>query len=106
MASAGKARIREIIQDTAGASYFMQDYGAKIIRAQSTAELMNAQFAANRPGAAIPAPTQLLNPISRSLENNQLATQLQTVAKVIAASQALRDAPSGIFRVDRRVRYP
>ncbi|MBK8838375.1 MAG: DUF1501 domain-containing protein [Hyphomonadaceae bacterium] len=83
------ARIREIIQDTAGASYFMQDYGAKIIRAQSTAELMNAQFAANGPGAAIPAPTQLLNPISRSLENNQLATQLQTVAKVIAASQAL-----------------
>lgn len=83
------ARIREIIQDTTGSSYFMQDYGAKVIRAQSTADLMNAQFAAGAPGASIVAPTQFLNPVSRQTETNQLAVQLQTVAKVIAASQAL-----------------
>jgi uncharacterized protein (DUF1501 family) len=87
-ANAG-ARVREIIRDTAGSSYFMQDHGAKVIRSQDAADLLNAQFAAGAPGATVPAPTQLLNPITRANENNGLAVQLQTVAKVIAANQVL-----------------
>ena len=88
-ASGQGARIREIIRDTAGTSYFMQDYGAKIVRSQDSADLLNAQFAAGSPGAAIAAPAQLQNPITRAMENNSLAVQLQTVAKVIAANQVL-----------------
>lgn len=88
-ASGQGARIREIIRDTAGTSYFMQDYGAKVIRSQDSADLLNAQFAAGAAGAAIAAPTQVLNPISRAMENNSLAVQLQTVAKVIASQSVL-----------------
>jgi uncharacterized protein (DUF1501 family) len=67
----------------------MQDHGAKIVRSMDAADLLNAQFAAGSPGATVPAPTQLLNPITRANENNGLAVQLQTVAKVIAANQLL-----------------
>jgi uncharacterized protein (DUF1501 family) len=82
-------RIRDIIRDTAGSSYFMQDHGARVVRSMDAADLLNAQFTATAPGAAIPAPTQVLNPISRAMENNSLAIQLQTVAKLIAANAAL-----------------
>ncbi len=82
-------RIREIIRDTAGTSYFMQDYGSKVVRSQDSADLLNAQFAAGSPGIGIAAPTQLMNPITRANETNSLAVQLQTVAKVIAANQVL-----------------
>jgi len=88
-ASGAGARVREIIRDTSGASYFMQDHGGKVIRSMDAAELLNAQFAAGSPGAAIAAPAQLLNPITRTNETNQLAVQLQSVAKIIAANQAL-----------------
>lgn len=88
-ASGAGGRVREIIRDTAGTSYFMQDHGAKVVRSQDAADLLNAQFAAGSPGAAVAAPTQFLNPISRNNENNSLAVQLQTVAKVIAANSVL-----------------
>jgi uncharacterized protein (DUF1501 family) len=83
------ARLREIIRDTAGSSYFMQDYGSKVVRSQDAADLLNAQFAAGGPGASVPAPSLVLNPITRASQNNPLAVQLQTVAKTIAANQAL-----------------
>ena len=83
------ARLREVIRDTAGSSYFMQDYGAKVVRSQDAADLLNAQFAAGAPGASIPAPSLVLNPITRANHTNYLAVQLQTVAKTIAANQAL-----------------
>jgi len=82
-------RIRDIIRDTTGASYFMQDHGARVVRSMDAADLLNAQFAAGAPGATVPAPTQVLNPVSRANENNGLAIQLQTVAKLIAANAAL-----------------
>ena len=83
------ARVREIIRDTAGSSYFMQDHSTKVIRSQDAADLLNAQFAAGSPGDTVPPPSQVLNPITRAMENNGLALQLQTVAKVIAANQLL-----------------
>jgi uncharacterized protein (DUF1501 family) len=88
-ANAG-ARVREIVRDTAGSSYFMQDYGSKVIRSQDFAELVNAQFAPPAGiSANIPAPSQFLNPITQTLQANSLAVQLQTVAKVIAANSVL-----------------
>jgi uncharacterized protein (DUF1501 family) len=83
------ARVREVIRDLTGTSYFMQDYGARVVRSQDAADLLNAQFAAGSPGAGIAAPPQLLNPISNANETNQLAVQLQSVAKIIAANAAL-----------------
>src|SRR5262249_58238844 len=88
-AAGGGQRVRDIIRDTTGTSYFMQDYGAKVVRSQDAADLLNAQFAAGAPGATVAAPTQLLNPITRANENNSLAIQLQSVAKTIAANQVL-----------------
>lgn len=80
---------REIVRDTSGSSYFMNDYSSKVIRSQGAADLLNAQFTATGAAAAIPDPTQMLNPITRANETNPLATQLQTVAKVIASNQVL-----------------
>ncbi len=82
------ARVREIVRDTAGTSYFMQDYGAKVVRSQDFAELLNAQFASPAI-TGIAAPTQLVNPITRTAQANSLAVQLQTVAKVIASNAVL-----------------
>jgi len=88
-ANGAAARVREIIRDTAGSSYFMQDQAGKVVRSMDAADLLNAQFASGAPGAGIAPPAQLLNPISRANENNHLAIQLQSVAKVIAANSAL-----------------
>jgi uncharacterized protein (DUF1501 family) len=82
-------RVREIIRDTSGASYFMKDHAAKVIRSQDSADLLNAQFGAGGAGATIPAPTQMLNPITGLNETNNLAVQLQSVAKIIASRSVL-----------------
>ncbi len=88
-ANGAGARVREIIRDTTGTSYFMQDHAAKVVRSMDAADLLNAQFAAGAPGAGVAAPAQLQNPITRATETNQLAVQLQSVAKVIAANSVL-----------------
>lgn len=88
-AANGGARVREIITDVTGTSYFMQDHGAKVLRSMDAADLINTQFAAGGPGASVAAPTPLLNPITRVNETNALAVQLQSVAKIIAANAVL-----------------
>jgi uncharacterized protein (DUF1501 family) len=88
-AGGAAARVREIIRDPSGTSYFMQDHAARVVRSMDAADLLNAQFAAGSPGAGIAAPVPLLNPVTRANETNQLAVQLQSVAKVIAANSVL-----------------
>jgi uncharacterized protein (DUF1501 family) len=83
------ARIRDVITDTSGSSYFMKDYAAKTRRAIDAAGLINAQFGGSAPGASIPAPGNVINPITLASEPNQLALQLRTVAKTIAANRVL-----------------
>lgn len=83
------SRVRQIIRDITGPSYFMQDYGGKIIRSQDAADLVNAQFGVGGPAASVPAPTTFLNPITQTQVASGLAAQLETVAKFIAANQAL-----------------
>ena len=84
-AAGAGARVQQIIRDTSGASHFMKDQAGKVIRAMDTADLLNNTFASPAI-AGVPAPTALMNPITRVNEVNGLAVQLQTVAKVIAAN--------------------
>src|SRR5262249_7400965 len=79
-ASNAGARVREIIRDTSGTSYSMQDHAARVTRSQDATDLLNAQFAttAGSTAASVPAPTALLNPITGTNETNQLAVQLQS----------------------------
>jgi uncharacterized protein (DUF1501 family) len=86
-ANAG-TRVRDVIRDTSGASYFMKDYATKVVRSMDTAEILNTTFATPAI-SGVAAPTQVMNPITRNMENNQLAIQLQTVAKIIAANATL-----------------
>jgi uncharacterized protein (DUF1501 family) len=86
-ANAG-ARVREIIRDTSGASYFMKDYAAKVVRSMDSSELLNAAFATPAI-SGVSAPSQLVNPITRASETNALAVQLQAVARTIAANASL-----------------
>lgn len=88
-AANGGTRVRDMIRDITGTSYFSQDHAAKVVRSMDAADLLNAQFATGAPGASVAAPTQLQNPITRATENNSLAVQLQSVAKVIAANAVL-----------------
>lgn len=83
-ANAG-ARVQSIIRDVSGTNYFMKDYSGKVIRSMDSADLLNAAFA-NPAISGIAAPTPLFNPITRANETNQLAVQLQTVAKIIASN--------------------
>ena len=83
------ARVREIIGDITGTSFFMQDHAAKVVRSMGAAELLNAQFAVGGAGASVADPTPLFNPITRVNETNALAVQLQSVAKTIAANAVL-----------------
>lgn len=86
-ANAG-ARVRAIVSDTTGASAFMKDYGGKVVRSMDAAALLNATFASPAV-STVPAPAQLQNPVTRVNENNALAVQLHTVARMIAAQASL-----------------
>ena len=86
--SVAPARISEIIQDTSSANLFLADYSTTVARSINSAQTLNGAFA----GAAVtalPAPTAFTNPITGSVENNSLATQLQSVARMIAANSTL-----------------
>ena len=82
------ARVQAIIRDTSGSSPFMKDYGNSVIRSMDTAALLNTTFASPEV-STVPAPTPLLNPVTRATETNALAVQLQTVARMIAAQTRL-----------------
>jgi uncharacterized protein (DUF1501 family) len=86
-ANAGQ-RVRDVIRDNAVDSYFGKDHAAKIIRSMDSADSLNASFGV-APASAVPNPTQMLNPITGNNETNQLAVQLQSVAKIIASNQTL-----------------
>ena len=84
-ASGAGALVQTIVRDTGPASYFGQDYDAKVVRSMDTSDLLNTTFA-SAALTGVAAPSQLLNPITRVNETNQLAVQLQSIAKIIAAN--------------------
>ena len=79
------SRVRSLIQDQSAAGLFAADYATVTNRSIGAATTINGLF--TQPVVtAIPAPTAYVNPITGATETNSLATQLQTVARMIAAS--------------------
>ncbi len=81
-------KLREIIQDTSGPNLFSADYSTVVSRSMVSATTLNSAFA-QAAVVAIPAPTAYTNQITGQVETNSLATQLQTVARMIAANSTL-----------------
>lgn len=86
--STAAARLRDIIRDSSAASLFQQDYATVTRRSMDSADALNAAFG-GAAATAIPAPSAYTNPITGAAEANTLATQMQTVARAIAAAPAL-----------------
>lgn len=86
--STAAARLRDIIRDGASASLLAQDYAAVARRSMDVADTLNAAFATPAVGA-VPAPSPHTNPVTGAVEPNMLASQLQAVARAIAAAPAL-----------------
>jgi len=64
------------------------DYADVVRRSYEAADAVNAAFASGA-AAAIPAPTQLVNPVTGQAQSNRLAEQLTAVARMIATAPAL-----------------
>ena len=81
-------RVRDVIQDTSSASFFASDHGTSVQRSIAASGTINT--AITQPVVtSIPAPTQYVNQITGLNEANSLATQLQAVARLIAAAPAM-----------------
>lgn len=86
--SVGPSRLRDDIQDTTNANLFSADYANVVGRSMNSATALNQAFT-QAAVTAVPAPTAYTNIITGRVEANSLATQLQTVARMIAANAAL-----------------
>lgn len=82
------ARVRDIIQDQTSASLFAADYGTVTSRSMSAASRLNGAFG-TAAATSIPDPQPVRNPITGAPQVNPLATQLATVARMVAVSSSL-----------------
>ncbi len=82
------ATLQAIMNDTTTASDFSNDYAAIDARSISAAGVVNTAFAQSVV-TAIPAPPTYTNPTKGTTEANGIATQLLTVARMIAAGPSL-----------------
>lgn len=86
--SLAPSRVRDLITDTNVTSNFASDYAGVVNRSIGAAGTVNSAFA--QPiVTAIPAIPTYNNPITGAVETNSLALQLQTVARMVAASATL-----------------
>jgi uncharacterized protein (DUF1501 family) len=81
-------RMSDIIRDTSATSYFADDQATVVKRSMDSASQLNAAFATAQV-QAVPAPPAYTNPLTNAVQTNSLALQLQTVARMIAASATL-----------------
>ena len=81
----GAAKLRDIIQDGGAAGELGADYGGVVSRSLTSSSVLNTAFAQPIVTGvrAVPA---YVNPITGVVETNSLAQQLQTVARMVAAS--------------------
>ncbi len=86
-AAGGGARLQEVIRDTSGANYMQRDFGQRVTRSMDSSVALNLAFTSSAV-TSIPAPTTYINPTNGQAQTNQLAVQLQSVAKMIAANSA------------------
>ena len=86
--SLGPSRVKDLITDTSLTSNFAADYSAVVARSISAASTVNGAF--TQPiVSGVPAAPAYTNPLTQRVETNTLALQLQTVARMIAASSVL-----------------
>jgi uncharacterized protein (DUF1501 family) len=83
--AAGPAALRNVITTPSSTSLYPADYAAVVNRSIAAGATLNSALA----GVTVTAPTQYTNPITGNLANNPLATQMQTVTRIIAAAPAL-----------------
>lgn len=86
--TAAPAIMRQLIQDTNNPHFMSADHATVAARSMSTAAGLNSAAAGAIP-AGLRAPPTYINPITGTAETNSLSVQLQTVARMIAAGQAL-----------------
>jgi len=86
--SAAPGQVRSLITDTALASNFAADYATVVARSTTASSTINTAFTQPIVTGVAAAPAYT-NPITGRTETNTLALQLQTVARMIAASSGL-----------------
>jgi len=86
--SLGPSRVRDLITDTSLANNFAADYAGVVGRSISAASTINSAFSQPVVTGVAAAPTYS-NPLTGATETNSLVLQLQTVARMIAASSSL-----------------
>ncbi|MDZ4375378.1 MAG: DUF1501 domain-containing protein [Phenylobacterium sp.] len=82
------AQVRELITDMGGSSNLAADYAGVVGRSISAADTVNSAFGQDVV-AGVAAPPAYVNPVTGATEANGLALQLQTVARMVAASSSL-----------------
>lgn len=87
-ANMAPTRVHDLVTDTNLTNNFAADYATMVNRSMSAATTLNSAFA--QPIAkGVAAPPAFMNPMNQRGESNALATQLQSVARMIAASATL-----------------
>lgn len=82
------ARMRDVIREAGSGSLFQADQSNVVRRSMDSADVLNAAFA-SQAATLVPNPPTYTNPITGNTETNALATQLQTVARMIAVNSQL-----------------
>ena len=86
--SLGPQRVKDVITDTSLTSNFAADYSSVVSRSITAASTVNTAFTQGVVTSVATAPAYT-NPLTQRVETNTLALQLQTVARMIAASSSL-----------------
>ncbi|TAJ72225.1 MAG: DUF1501 domain-containing protein [Phenylobacterium sp.] len=86
--SLAPSRVRDLITDTNVTSSFAADYATVAGRSIAAAATVNSAFGQGVV-TALPTAPAYTNPLTGRVETNTLALQLQTVARMIAASSSL-----------------
>lgn len=86
--TAAPARVRDLITDTNLSNNFAADYATVVGRSISASATVNSAFTQSIV-TSVPAAPAYTNPLTGRVESNNLALQLQTVARMVAASSSL-----------------
>ncbi len=86
--STAAATLTGLVTDTQASSIFARDYATVVKRSIDSQATLSAAFATPE-ATAVPAPTQYTHPVTGNAATNGIATQLQTVARMIASRNTL-----------------
>lgn len=81
-------RVRDLVTDTNLPSNFAADYSTVVARSIAASATVNSAFTQGVV-TSVPTAPAYTNPLTQRVETNTLALQLQTVARMIAASSTL-----------------